>query len=91
MAHLGSILMEITGESAEIKHWGLYRDDKVAWFTETSIRYWQTTLLLWWQLSMILNSSSALFIELKSRGLSDQRVCWKFTWFESLTNVLYQL
>ena len=28
--------MEITGESAETKHWGLYRDDKVAWLTETS-------------------------------------------------------
>lgn len=31
-----SNLMEITGESAEIKHWGLYRDDKVAWLIETS-------------------------------------------------------
>lgn len=34
MAHLGLICGN-HWESAEIKHWGLYRD-KVAWLTETS-------------------------------------------------------
>lgn len=52
--------MEITGESAEIKHWGLYRDDKVAWLIETSTQILADHIASYggnW--AEILNSSSA--------------------------------
>lgn len=87
---LGSYLMKITGESAELKCWGSYRKNKVAWLTATVTQILADHIPAcsedW---AEILDSGFAYLQSPASGPAWSGSLVGSSAWFGSLANVLY--